>query len=228
MKIGLLSDIHGNLRALEAVLRVFDREGVDQIVCLGDIVGYYHQSIAVLNLLIKLNSKGVLGNHEAYLLGYLQCPKHKFERFFLQNVRENVSVKHLNWLSALPLSLEINVNNKKMVFYHGSPLNPLEDYVYPDSDKFDQLSKLHFDYVFLGHTHYSMLKKAGRVTIINPGSCGQPRDGDARACGAIIDTEKNQTIFIREAYNTRSTIREALLAGVSLDAIRKLERGARV
>jgi putative phosphoesterase len=230
MKIGLLSDIHGNLRALQAVLRVFDTVGVDRIICLGDTLGYYHQSIEVLDTLIGLDTKCILGNHEAYLLGYLECSKHKFNKYFLQNVSENISLKHLHWLSALPVSLEVHVNDKKLAFYHGSPFNPLEDYIYPDShaSKFDRLSKLDFDYIFLGHTHYPMLKKAGRVTIINPGSCGQPRDGDIKACGAIMDTEKDQNVFVREAYDSSSTIREALLAGVSLDAIQKLERGTRI
>ena len=226
MKIGVLSDIHGNLRALEAILRAFRLRGVEQrIICLGDMIGYYHQSLEVLNLLMKLNITGILGNHEAYLLGYLKCSPEKWQAYFLESVKENISPKHLEWLSALPKSLEININGKHIAFFHGSPWNPLEEYIYPDSNKFDDFTALHWNYIFLGHTHYPMFKQVGSVNIVNPGSCGQPRDGDLRASASIFDSEKEQIFFIRESYDIQSTIKEARLAGVSSVVIKKLEQG---
>jgi putative phosphoesterase len=224
MKIGILSDIHGNLRALEAILHAFQLRGVEKIICLGDMIGYYHQSLEVLNLLMKLNVTGILGNHEAYLLGYLNCPPEKWQTCFLDPVKENISPKHLEWLSTLPKFLEINITGKHIAFFHGSPWDPLEEYIYPDSNKFDEFATFHWDYIFLGHTHYPLLKQAGSVNIVNPGSCGQPRDGDLRASAAIFNPEKEQILFIRESYNMQSTIREARLAGVPSGAIKKLEQ----
>lgn len=225
MKIGILSDIHGNLRALEVILRAFRLQSVEKIICLGDMIGYYHQSLEVLNLLMKLNIRGILGNHEAYLLGYLKCSPEKWPVYFLDPVKENISPKHLEWLSTLPKSLEININGKYIAFFHGSPWDPLEGYIYPDSNKTDDFATLHWDYIFLGHTHYPMLKQAGRVNIVNPGSCGQPRDGDLRASAVVFDPEEEQILFIRESYDIQSTIKEARLANVPSEVIKKLEQG---
>lgn len=223
MRIGILSDVHGNLRALEAILRAFRLQSVEKIICLGDMIGYYHQSLEVLNLLMKLNIRGILGNHEAYLLGQLNCSPEKWQAYFLDPVKENIFPKHLEWLSTLPKSLEVNINGKHIAFFHGSPWDPLEGYIYPDSNKFDNFATLHWDYIFLGHTHYPMFKQVGNVNIINPGSCGQPRDGNLRASAAIFDSEKEQIFFIREPYDTQATIREARLAGVPWGVIKKLE-----
>ena len=225
MKIGILSDIHGNLRALDAILHVFRLQNVEKIICLGDMIGYYHQSLDVLDRLIELDVISILGNHEAYLLGYLECLEEKWKVCFLEQVKENISPKHMEWLSALPKSLEIDLNGKHIVFFHGSPWNPLEEYIYPNSNKFDEFTTLHWDYIFLGHTHYPMLKQVGNINIVNPGSCGHPRDGDLRASAIIFDSEKGQVFFIRESYDIYLTIKEARLVGVSSWVIKRLERG---
>ena len=223
MKIGILSDIHGNLRALKAILRAFRSGGVEKIICLGDMVGYYHQSLDVLDLLMKLNVESILGNHEAYLLGYLRCSPENWQVYSLAQIKENISTGHFRWLSTLPNSLELNLGGKHMAFFHGSPWDPLEEYIYPDSNKFDNFTNLPWDYIFLGHTHYPMFKQEGSVTIVNPGSCGQPRDGDLRASAAVFDPGNEQIFFIRESYNIQSTINEAQLAGVPSEVIKKLE-----
>lgn len=224
MKIGVLSDIHGNLRALEAVLGAFRLVGVERIICLGDMIGYYHQSADVLNLLMRLDIESILGNHEAYLLGYLSCSPERLRVYFLDKVKQSISSKHLEWLSTLPKSLEINIDGKDLAFFHGSPWDPLEDYIYPDSDKFHKFAGLRWDYIFLGHTHYPMLKKVGNLCIVNPGSCGQPRDGDLRASAAVFDLDKEQIFFIRESYNIKSMIEEARSAGVAPEVIKTLDR----
>lgn len=223
MKIGILSDIHGNLRALEAILHAFQLRGVKRIICLGDMIGYHHQSLEVLDLLMKLKIECISGNHEAYLLGNLKCSPMKWKAYFLEQVKENIPPEHLEWLVALPESLEINIKDRHIAFFHGSPWNPLEEYIYPDSNKFGEFAALQWDYIFLGHTHYPMLKQERSINIINPGSCGQPRDKDIRSSAAVFDAKKKQIFFIREPYDIQSTIKEAGLAGVSSDVIRKLE-----
>ena len=225
MKIGILSDIHGNLRALEAILHAFQLQRVEKIICLGDMIGYYHQSSEVLNLLMKSNVASILGNHKEKLIGYLNCSPEKWQACFLDSVKENITTKHLEWLSKLPKSSEININGKHIAFFHGSPWDPLEEYIYPDSNKFDDFTALHWNYIFLGHTHYPMFKQAGSKNIVNPGSCGQPRDGDLRASATIFDPVKEQIFFVKEPYDIQSTTREARLAGVPSVAIKKLEQG---
>ncbi|MBU2634787.1 MAG: metallophosphatase family protein [Nanoarchaeota archaeon] len=223
MKIGVISDIHGNLRALEVILRAFQLHSVERIICIGDMIGYFHQSIDVLDRLMKINVECLFGNHEAYLLGHLKCSRENWQIYFLDQVKKNISRKRLNWLSKLPESLEINLNDKYLSFFHGSPWKPLEEYIYPDSNKFDDFATLRWEWIFLGHTHYPMLKHIGNVNIINPGSCGLPRDGDLRASAAIFDSDKEKIFFIKESYDIQLTIKEALLAGVSSDVIQKFK-----
>jgi putative phosphoesterase len=227
MKIGILSDIHGNLRALKVILHAFRSHNVEKIICLGDMIGYYHQSLEVLDLLMKLNVTAILGNHEAYLMGFLKSSPEKWQVYFLDQVKKDISPKQLAWISALSKSLDIHINGKRIAFFHGSPWDPLEEYIYQDSNKFDDFVHLHWDYIFLGHTHYPMFKQAGNVNIVNPGSCGQPRDGDLRASAAVFNSENEIIVIIRESYDVQSTIKEARLAGVAPVAIRKLERGER-
>ena len=93
MKIGILADIHGNLRALQSIISVFDHNEVEKIFCLGDMIGYYHNSIEILDLLVKLNVECILGNHEAYLLNYLECSPEKWKVCFLEQVKEKISSK---------------------------------------------------------------------------------------------------------------------------------------
>jgi predicted phosphodiesterase len=188
------------------------------------MIGYYHQSLDVLDICMKSNIQCILGNHEAIFLDYLKCSPVNWKAYFLDTLKEGISSKQLEWLSALRKSEDLNINGKKITFFHGSPWDPLEEYIYPDSNKFDDFATLHWDYIFLGHTHYPMFKQLGSVNIINPGSCGLPRDGDLRASAAIFDSEEGQILFIRESYDVQSTIEEARSAGVSLEAIKKLER----
>jgi len=225
MKIGIISDIHGNLRALDAVLEAFRARGVDDIICLGDMIGYFHQSIEVLDRIMGFDIRCIMGNHEAYLLGIEDCLPEKWDAYLLESLKRKVKTKHLEWLSGLPKTMEFDVGDRKIAFFHGSPWDPLEEYIYPDSDKLGFFSTLHWNYVFLGHTHYRMQKKAGRVNIVNPGSCGLPRDGGSGASAVIYDPGSGEIQFINESYDVASTAEEARLAGVYPEAIRKLEQG---
>ena len=226
LKIGILSDIHGNLRAFEATVCSLRSHNVDKIFCLGDMIGYFHQSLDVVDRLIESDIECILGNHEAYLLGYLPCIIDKWQVYFLDEVKNRMPTNQLEWLSALPKSIEVDIDGKKLGFFHGSPWNPLEEYIYPDSKKLNDFAGLEYDYIFLGHTHYPMLKQAGNVKMINPGSCGLPRTGDVRASAVVVDFEEKTVLFIKESYDIHSTIHEAKSAGVHIEVIKKLEEGA--
>lgn len=225
LKIGILSDIHGNLRAFEATICSLRSYNVDKIFCLGDMIGYFHQSLDVVDRLIESDIECILGNHEAYLLGYLPCSLEKWQIYFLDEVKIKILTKQLKWLSTLPKSIGIDIDGKKVGFFHGSPWNPLEEYIYPDSKKITDFTSLKYDYIFLGHTHYPMLKQAGNVKIINPGSCGLPRNGDVRASAAVVDLKEETVIFINQSYDIHSTINGAKSAGVDIEVINKLEDG---
>ena len=235
MKIGIVSDIHGNKDSLDAVLGVLDEQGVDTIVCLGDMIGYFHQSLEVLELVQQSDIIPILGNHEAYLLGILDCPADRWRAYNLEYVRESIPSRTLQWLQELPDSFCMHFRDLDLAFLHGSPWSPLKEYIYPDFAQFNRFRELGYDYVILGHTHYQMVKRTGSVSIINPGSCGLPRDSDPRAGVAILNFDDAPSIeLLRVDYAIDSFIISAKNSNVNVDALGKLakdmkeEQGARM
>ena len=174
--------------------------------------------------MMKLNPTTLMGNHEAYLLGTLPLSKEKWEFINLEYVKNGLTAAQRNWLTGLPRSIEETIENKKILGFHGSPWNPLEEYIYPDYKFFEKFGELPADYIFLGHTHYPLLKKVGKTTILNPGSCGQPRQGGYQASAAILDTETGDVEFLKIDYNVKSFIEEAKQSGVSDKVIEVLKR----
>lgn len=223
MKIGIIADIHSNLRALEAVLRNFKKQHVDKIFCVGDMIGYYHNPVEVINLLQSIKANCTLGNHEAYLLGYKKCSIEKWRLCFLDLVKEKLTADQFNWLKELPDRLELTINSKKIAFFHGSPWDHLEEYIYPDFNDFGKFGEFSYDFIFLGHTHHKMLKFLQNMRIVNPGSCGQPRDEKNKANAVILNLDKNKVTFLRETYDVAKTIKEAKRAGVPQEAIFRLK-----
>ena len=223
MKIGVVGDIHGNKHSLDAVLALFDDMGVDRIVCLGDMIGYFHQSLEVLELVRQSAITPILGNHEACLLKMLDCSADRWWKYNLEYVRESIPPSTLQWLKELPDSFHINFKGLRFAFFHGSPWSPFEEYVYPDSSHFNRFCGLEYDYVILGHTHYQMFKNIGKVSVINPGSCGLPRDGGCRSGAAIINIDDHVSWeLLRVDYAVDSFITAAEEHNVYVDALKRL------
>ena len=221
MQIGIISDVHGNLAALDAILEVFEEKNIEKIVCLGDMIGYFHQSIEVLDRLMDLDIDAICGNHEAYLLGSLTYAQERAEIYNLEYVKQSISSKALHWLSSLPSSLILSFNNKKISFYHGSPWNPLEDYIYPDYPDFEKFRSMDSDIICLGHTHYPLYKKIGNTIVMNPGSVGLPRNGTEMAHAAIINFESDIE-FIQKRYDIEAFRVSALANNVHKTTIQRL------
>ena len=196
MKLALISDIHANLPALQAVLD--DAEGrVDKWLCLGDIVGYYSDPNAVCELLRGLHCVCIRGNHDAYVVGDLEPNPARALQYRTEWTRHELSRENLEWLAGLPVERRIG---QSVVIRHASPWDE-ETYLYPDkahryTSEFSGIPTL-----IVGHTHYPMDLTVGATRIINPGSVGQPRDGDARASYAILDTAPMELEFRRVAYD---------------------------
>lgn len=226
MKIGIISDIHGNLPSLKAVLHAFEERNVDTIVCLGDMIGYFHQSLEVLELVMDSNIITILGNHEAYLLGILECSEERWVAYNLDYVKRRIDLQTLYWLKRLPRDFSMTFDGLNIAFFHGSPWSPLEEYVYPDCTSLSRFSQVPYDYVFLGHTHYQMIKSLGSTTIVNPGSCGLPRDGDYRSGAAIFHIGSDIRIeLLRLEYDVGSFINFAKSNNVNSDALERLKLG---
>lgn len=231
MRVLVISDIHANYTAFEAVLE--DADGVDALWCLGDVIGYGPDPNACVELLSEQpNLVCVLGNHDIAAIG--KMPAESFNgdarRSLLWQERV-LSADSMDFLRALPQQVEIS---KHVTLVHGSPRDPVWEYILNTLAARLNFDKFQTDFCFVGHTHVPsifwwdveqnrVLLDIPRVgtpvslpmrAILNPGSVGQPRDRDPRAAYAIFDTEALTWELQRVEYDIKSVqkrIREARL-----------------
>lgn len=227
MKRAIISDIHSNLEALEAVLQDIDSQGITKIYCLGDLVGYGPNPIECIDIMRKRGNVCLLGNHDQATLFDPEGFNNSAERaiFWTRDQLENPRLANANerwdFLNELPRMYR----EDDLLFVHGSPRNPLNEYVFQDDiyneRKMERLFAVMPKYSFQGHTHvpgvftedrefFSPDELGGRYTLgdlkamVNVGSVGQPRDRDPRACYVVLE---DQTInFRRVAYPFEKTI----------------------
>jgi len=211
MLIGIIADIHANVYALEAIMSQLRKCKPDLIMCAGDIVGYYPFVNETIDLLKAENVLCILGNHDAALIGNIVVHEIRWHQYSLDYTSRVIRQDNLDWLCKLPDKLHLALEGLRVEVYHGSPWFPLSEYIYPDHKHFERFGDLAADYVILGHTHWPMLQKIKEVTVVNPGSCGQPRDYNPGACYAVLDTQERQVSFHRVAYDIQQ-VTDVLLA----------------
>lgn len=230
MRIAVLSDIHGNLPALEAVLASL--APYDAVWQLGDVVGYGPQPDEVVARLEAEGAVGVRGNHDSAAIGELSTDAFNDEaRAAVEWTAARISSATRAWLTALPSRRE----EESFTLTHGSPRDPTWEYIYSVAVARANFPAFLTDHCLVGHTHVpiafrqadsrveevgaadgSMLTLDARRTIINPGSVGQPRDGDPRACGMILDTGVMSLEWRRVEYPVHRV--QALMTSVGLPA----------
>lgn len=216
MRILIISDIHSNFEAIQAVVNYAGE--IDAVWCLGDLVGYGPDPDGCIDLIKSLpNLSCIRGNHDAAILGEMDV------RLFNQEARSTIdwqlsklSPKNIEFLKSLPDRLSIS----KCLLVHGSPRYPVWEYIL---DPFVARVNFNFfqeDFCFVGHSHQALMCHWDRInekmnwndnlngqiynpkprTIINPGSVGQPRDNDPRASFGIFDDETNKFELFRIDY----------------------------
>ena len=206
MRVGLISDVHGNAPALSAVLAEIEKQKVDYLLFAGDVVGYYPYVNEVITRLRSEQITSILGNHDCYLLGKLEVTAERWNAYQLQYVNQVIEDENRAWLSTLPPWQNIEIDGLKFHLCHGSPW-AVEEYIYPNSNSFERFAKLEVDVVVMAHTHIPLMRNEGNVLLLNPGSCGQPRDYHPGACYAILDTRERQTHFYRTTYDIPSLVK---------------------
>lgn len=205
MLLGIVSDPHGNSYGLEAALSALDDEGVDQIVCAGDVIGYYP---FVNETITRLRDRGVTciaGNHDLYLRGELTVSDERWHAYHLDYVDQVITSANRTWLAELPLHLELEFDATSIRVCHGSPWSA-EDYVYPDKVDGVRFQDVRADVLVMGHTHIPLVRKIsrprGELLLLNPGSCGQPRDYIPLAAYAVLDTTTRRARVGRVPFDT--------------------------
>ncbi len=198
MKLAVLSDIHANLPALDAVLRHVPSP--DAFLCCGDLVGYYPDANEVCDRLRSIGAHVIRGNHDAYVTGQLEPDPVKSPLYRTEWTREHLQKKHLAWLRALPAELRFDWDSLRITMRHASPWDE-ETYLYEDSPALGAVKTGAGDLLILGHTHRPMLKRTPDCSVLNPGSVGQPRDWDPRASYATVDTKSGEVGLHRVVYD---------------------------
>jgi putative phosphoesterase len=179
MIIGIIADIHGNLPALTATLA--EMPETDSLILAGDIAGRAHELVEILSIIDERDIIFVQGNHEEAAVNYYSL--------FGGDHALSSAIKRIK---ETPHRLDMVIDGKKVLLAHGSPANPKNEYIYPEYSDFDSFPGLGFDYIILGHTHVPMVIRARNVTVINPGSVGEPEAKDPRPSYCLLDTKTGE------------------------------------
>ena len=216
-RAAFISDVHSNLEALEAVL---DEVGETRVFCCGDIVGYGASPNEVVRVLRDIGATCVIGNHDrASLDGDVGefNPRAAMAAIWTS---QHLSDESRAFLGSLPQEVSTEIGGKRVFMVHGSPDDPMWEYVRPSThaDLFDYyLQKVNADVMALGHTHLAFQWRSDTGGLVfNPGSVGQPRNGDARASYAISQVESGEVrVEARQvAYDVERAAKKILGSGL--------------
>jgi predicted phosphodiesterase len=221
MQFAVISDIHGNLEALEKTLHLIDEQGIKEIVCLGDIVGYGANPNECIDIIREREIPCVLGNHDAAMIDFSVADYFSTNaRTAAEWTRPHLTPSHFDFLASLPYTIELY----NCTFVHSSPRNPQDwDYIMKMEEAHPQFDYFSTSLCWFGHTHVplvfsengpvEMVDRAHRY-ICNAGSVGQPRDKDWRLCFSLFDTEMYRLQRIRSDYDVEKTRGKILHAGL--------------
>lgn len=241
VKYAIISDIHGNLAALNAVRDCITEENCDKIICLGDLVGYGPFPNECIQIVKKCADVLILGNHDAAAIGTTDTTYfNNYAKEAIDWTTEVLSTSNRSLLKELKLTAEI----EEALFVHASPFQP-EEWNYILTPSLAQLNFKYFEHqlCFIGHSHvplsYSLTAKnivrsckdssleleAANRYIINVGSVGQPRDGNPDAAFLIYDSESSRIQLKRVSYDIDATQQAMSEARLPAFLIQRLKLG---
>ena len=218
MRVGLIADVHANRVALEAVFE--DLPDVDALVCAGDVVGYNPWPVECVEELRARDVPTVLGNHDRAVVEGSGFWGNEMADAGVQYAIDRLAESQREWLAGLPERLTVADGRVKLV--HGHPDDP-DRYTYPESFSASMLGDE--ELLVLGHTHVQGHRLTEEGIVCNPGSVGQPRDGDPRAAYAVVDLGAKTVDERRVDYDV-DTVAEAIeAAGLPRRSAERLYRG---
>jgi diadenosine tetraphosphatase ApaH/serine/threonine PP2A family protein phosphatase len=246
MRVLVISDIHANLPAFEAVLADAKKRNLnyDIVWCLGDVIGYGAEPNECVELLRTLPHECLPGNHDYAVLGKLDLATfHDAASDAVKWTREALAPHNFRWLESRPVRLKFG----EFTLVHGSPREPIWEYLIDLATAEDNFGLFEGDSCLVGHTHVPLtfiedkntggvrvtfpepgvpftLRKTNRY-ILNPGGVGQPRDGDPRAAYALLDTEARVWTTQRCEYNIKAEQASMRRAGLPDRLIDRLDFG---
>ena len=242
MLIAIVADLHANLEATRAVFKAIDALSVDSVVCLGDVAGYYTNPNEVIDIIRERRVRTLMGNHDAAACG-LEEPW-----FFNSKAQAAITWQaevlrddNRDWLRSLPPQINLN---EAFLCVHGAPTNR-DDYILDWLDamrQFEFLNDAPVRACFYGHSHRAAaiaekgtssnegdIKRCSIMAdnryFINPGSVGQPRDGNPLAAFGLFNTDEMTFDFHRTEYDIEKTAQKVIDAGLPLALARRLSLG---
>jgi diadenosine tetraphosphatase ApaH/serine/threonine PP2A family protein phosphatase len=243
MRCAILSDIHANLAALEAVLDDIGKKGgVDETWCLGDIVDYGPDPHPCIELVQSLKSGCIAGNHDLAVIGKADKAYFNPDAGLATNwTATQLNLGDIAYLDSLPLRME----REGFTLVHGSARDPVWEYVFSTGIAAGNFDFFRSQLCLVGHTHIPLVFRLGKDgacqaaafnpgiglalgstrMIINPGSVGQPRDGDPRASYAIYESEGRVIRLYRVGYDVQATQDRMMRAGLPVRLVARLGEG---
>lgn len=225
MKLLIVSDIHANYEALKRLDSI--EADYDHLVFLGDAVDYGPEPKGCIDFIKKRAYRAVRGNHDNALAYNTDCGcSSKYKHLSLETRRYNrmlLDNEDISYLAGLPLMDRFALGDSSFFMTHASPKGDLYRYLYPqmsDDAWGSEIDGIDAGFVLLGHIHIPFVRKIGSTTIINPGSAGQPRDGDPRGSYAIW--ENGVVILKRFSYDIDKTIDAIERSGMEEEVVKDL------
>ncbi len=216
MRVLIFSDIHANKYALKAMI---EQVNFDEAIFLGDVVDYGTSPVETIDEVKRIAKYIVAGNHDYAAAFKKDCLCSQENHELSVYTRENITMKdleegHISFLKSLPTSLSVDLDGTPFHIVHGAPADSLYGYLYPWKISSEQLkdpmsfTQENGNYL-VGHTHYQFLVNYAGNLIVNPGSSGQPRDGNPKPAFAIYDTS-SQTFEMKRFSYDRTPLRADL------------------
>jgi predicted phosphodiesterase len=241
MRVAVVSDIHSNLHALEAVLAAIDAAAPDEVWCLGDLVGYGPRPNECCATIAGRADVCLAGNHDLAVRGTIDLAEFGGEAGIAATWTRTVLEPDAQ---ALLDRLEPQGSAHGVALYHGSARDPVWEYILSDEGALATLELADSPLVLVGHSHVALqvvesgeelaggvakggteLELGGVRALVNPGSVGQPRDGDPRAAYLLLDLDAQHASFRRVEYDVQRTQREMRDAGLPEMLAARLELG---
>jgi putative phosphoesterase len=225
MRILILSDIHANWPALAAI-----DEPHDLCICLGDLVDYGPDPAACVRWAMTHVQYAIRGNHDHGVAQGIPVSGESGYRYLTRVTRptmwESLGADERRYLLQLPVTQRFTLDGRRFLLVHATPRDPLDEYILRDPATWaKRVQNVEADVICVGHTHIQFNIDVGGVMVLNPGSVGQPRDGDPRAAYAVI--EGNRIELKRVEYAVEETVARIEASGVPAKAKRLLVHSLR-
>jgi putative phosphoesterase len=213
VRYAILSDVHANIHALERVLEDVDAQGADVIICAGDLVGYYPFPNEAVGELRKRGAICIAGNHDRACVNLDTFNMNHLAASAIFWTAKRISDASMTYLKKLGPRAALNLGGTAAAMFHGSPRSD-DEYVFEEDANAELLQLAKAQIVISGHTHVPYVKRVPEGVLVNPGSVGQPRDGDPRASYLIYEERGQDFMLRRIEYPVEEAAKAVLSAGL--------------